>query len=123
MNPSSSKHQLVFVYGTLKRGFHNHWLMRQICAEFVSEARTADAFPLVVRGLPYLLDLPGEGYRVEGEIYRVSEPGFQLLDRLERHPDWYRRRLLQLKPTTVIFMRLGRISCWSQPMSWQTFPP
>lgn len=97
MSASPLSHPLVFVYGTLKRGFHNHGLMRQIGAQFVCPGTTVEEFPLVVHGLPYLLDLPGEGYRVDGEIYRVTDDGFALLDRLEQHPRWYRRRVISVK--------------------------
>lgn len=94
MSPSTASYPLVFVYGTLKRGYHNHHLMQQIGAEFVCAGRTIERFPLVVHGLPYLLDLPETGHQVEGEIYRVSREGFVALDHLEGHPDWYRRRLI-----------------------------
>jgi gamma-glutamylaminecyclotransferase len=87
---------LLFVYGTLKRGRHNHGLLRQLGAEFVCEAQTSERFPLVVEGLPYLLDQPGVGYHVNGEIFRLDECGFSFVDRLEGHPDWYRRRQIDL---------------------------
>ena len=88
---------LVFVYGTLKRGFHNHGLIRQIGAEFVSIGRTAESFPLVVDGLPYLLNSRGCGHQVEGEIYRIPDSeGWTALDRLEGHPRFYKRELTNI---------------------------
>jgi uncharacterized protein (DUF1810 family) len=57
---------LIFVYGTLKRGFH--WNRKFLTfASYHSEARTVEAFPLVhgTSGVPYLLaDLPGKGNKV-----------------------------------------------------------
>lgn len=89
-------HPLVFVYGTLKRGFHNHRVMAEAGGEFVCEGVTVTPFPLVERGLPFLIFRPGEGHRVEGEIYRVGdERGWERLDRLEGHPDFYQRRLIE----------------------------
>lgn len=86
---------LVFVYGTLKRGHGNHRVMQQAGGEFVGEALTAEKFPLVVDGLPYLLDRSGEGHHVQGELYRVTDPeGWIRLDRLEGHPRFYRRRVI-----------------------------
>lgn len=86
---------LVFVYGTLKRGFGNHGVMLDAGGEFICEGSTATAFPLVVRGLPFLLFRPGEGHQVEGELFRIgSARGWDRLDRLEGHPDFYRRRLI-----------------------------
>jgi gamma-glutamylaminecyclotransferase len=87
----------VFVYGTLKRGFPNHGYMTG--AVFVAEARTADAYPLVVGGTwytPYLIPEKGEGYRVKGEVWDVPEHMMPALDRLEsvHLPNGYRRKLI-----------------------------
>lgn len=91
---------LVFVYGTLKRGFGNHRVMIEAGGEFVCEGMTATPFPLVEQGLPFLLFRPGHGHRVEGEIYRVDNlRGWKRLDQLEGHPDFYRRRLIDIEST------------------------
>lgn len=90
-------HPLVFVYGTLKRGFHNHGVMVRAGGEFVSSGTTVERYPLVIDGLPYLLDVPGQGHPVKGEIYRVSSAeGWSMLDRLEGHPRFYERRLTEI---------------------------
>ena len=59
---------LVFVYGTLKRGEPNHYLLQQSdkgCCEFVSTAVTVDRWPLVVSpnyfSTPYMLAKAGTG--------------------------------------------------------------
>ena len=57
----------VFVYGTLKKGFANHYLMQNGAngvVQFVAEGLTKDAFPLVVgtdASIPFLLPLKGQG--------------------------------------------------------------
>ena len=43
---------LVGVYGTLKKGFHNNYLLNH--AEYVGVGVTQDVYPLIVSGLPYL---------------------------------------------------------------------
>lgn len=88
-----SDSDLFFVYGTLLRGFGNHGIMRKIGGCFLGEAVSVTAFPLVVTDLPYLLDRAGEGFRVEGELYRIPVAGWKTLDRLEGHPHFYRRRI------------------------------
>lgn len=91
--PTSPDH--VFVYGTLKRGHGNHRVMQMAGGELVGTAMTVERFPLVVEGLPYLLDRSGSGHRVIGEIYRVPDSeGWYQLDRLEGHPRFYRRRAI-----------------------------
>ena len=64
----------VFVYGTLKRGFYNHQLLQKHGATFVAPAKTSRAFPLTLGkyNIPYLIDSPGDGGRLKGELYEVS---------------------------------------------------
>lgn len=92
------QHPLVFVYGTLKRGFGNHRVMQEAGGRFVCEATTTEQFPLVEQGLPYLLLRPGQGRRVEGEIFRVGTPeGWRRLDHLEGHPQFYHREVIAIE--------------------------
>jgi gamma-glutamylaminecyclotransferase len=89
----------VFVYGTLKRGFPNHRYMTG--ATFVAEARTVDAYPLVVGGTwftPYLIPEKGEGHRVKGELWDVPEHMMPALDTLEsvHLPNGYRRSIISV---------------------------
>ncbi|XP_073102248.1 putative gamma-glutamylcyclotransferase At3g02910 [Elaeis guineensis] len=80
---------LVFTYGTLKRGFSNHGLIQEMIhsgdAAFVGVARTAGRLPLVCGPyrVPFLLNLPGAGERVRGELYAVSPRGIARMDDLE----------------------------------------
>lgn len=90
---------VVFVYGTLKRGFANHPLLER--AEYLSEARTRGAWPMVVAGrwfVPCLLDRPGSGHRVRGELYAVGAETLRALDELEGvgEPDGYDRRRIEV---------------------------
>eukprot|EP00127_Corallochytrium_limacisporum_P002649 Clim_evm85s134 gene=Clim_evmTU85s134 len=101
---------LVFSYGTLKRGFPNHYLLTEGKfnvgdgelheeresghMKYMGRARLSEQYPLVVGGLfrtPYLLDAPGKGLNVYGEVYEVDEDMLNLLDRLEGYPHYYHR--------------------------------
>ncbi|XP_010525057.1 PREDICTED: putative gamma-glutamylcyclotransferase At3g02910 [Tarenaya hassleriana] len=80
---------LVFTYGTLKRGFSNHVVMQDLIrsgdASFRGIYQTAEKFPLVCGPyrVPFLLNIPGSGHRVTGELYAVSPRGLARLDELE----------------------------------------
>ncbi|KAI3459145.1 hypothetical protein Pfo_015808 [Paulownia fortunei] len=81
---------LIFVYGTLKRGFYNHTLIEDLIqtrdAAYLGPHTTVEALPLVCgpHGIPYLINLPGAGYRIRGELYSVSSDlGQARLDELE----------------------------------------
>lgn len=92
----------VFVYGTLKRGQPNHGVLRDGAngrAAFRGRARTVEPYPLVIAGehnVPRLLDLPGQGRRVAGEIYVVDERMLSFLDEFEGCPDLYQRTSLRV---------------------------
>ena len=93
---------LVFVYGTLKKGFPNHARFLG-AARLVGAFRTVSAFPLVLDGercSPCLVDSPGAGRRVRGEVYAVGHTTLAALDRLERTtaPDGYHRRPIDVVP-------------------------
>jgi gamma-glutamylaminecyclotransferase len=75
----------VFIYGTLKRGFQNDGL-RPPKLRFVSACRTVERFPLVVAGKwfsPVLLEEPGAGEQVAGELFSASAAVIARLDLLE----------------------------------------
>jgi len=85
----------VFLFGTLKRGCPNHDDL-DLGPCYVSEARTIDAFPLYITDRwysPVVVDEPGSGHRVSGELYEVDDEMLARLDALESVglPRGYRR--------------------------------
>lgn len=91
----------MFVYGSLKAGFPNHGLL-QGAQRVPGRFRTARPYPLLLAAgrLPCLLDEPGHGLPVQGEVYQVDAPTLQALDRLERlgEPGGYRRVQVPVLP-------------------------
>jgi gamma-glutamylcyclotransferase (GGCT)/AIG2-like uncharacterized protein YtfP len=93
--PTGDSH-VVAVYGTLKSGHGNHdRLMNK--AKFLGTGETFTKYPMVVSGIPYLIDRAGEGHHVKVEVYRVTTKELRALDGLEGHPDWYVRTALTIK--------------------------
>ncbi|MBL4756462.1 MAG: gamma-glutamylcyclotransferase [Rhizobiales bacterium] len=75
----------LFVYGTLKRGFHNFDSER---AGNVREGKfhTMERFPLHITGKwrsPVLINEPGQGHKVAGEIHDVTIEQLIWLDEFE----------------------------------------
>jgi gamma-glutamylcyclotransferase (GGCT)/AIG2-like uncharacterized protein YtfP len=92
--------RFLFVYGTLKQGCHNNTLLSR--ARFVGEAQTFRPRVMMDGGIPFLvkaekyldarLDLNWAS-RVKGHIFEIDEYELADCDRLESHPNWYRREI------------------------------
>lgn len=89
MGVPAAKPALIFTYGTLKQGFSNHALLQDMMATgdatFLGSHRTLNRLPLVCGPyrVPFLLNLPGRGQRVSGELYAVSTAALAKMDELE----------------------------------------
>ncbi|EXB99714.1 hypothetical protein L484_023243 [Morus notabilis] len=106
------KQTLIFTYGTLKRGFQNHTLMHDLIshndAVFLGTHLTLQSYPLVCgpHGIPYLINLPGPGHRIRGELYSVTGRCLARLDDLEGIAIGHYERL----PIRVVRERDGAVS-------------
>lgn len=79
----------LFVYGTLKAGYGNHRIIDG--AILLGTAESAQpSYVMWGRGFPFIAE-SNHGHKVRGEIYTVSDQQLAHCDRLEGHPDWYRR--------------------------------
>lgn len=92
--------ELVFVYGTLKRGHYNHgWLKGSL---FVKNATTTNDYLLYNLGsFPGMIKSPkGKGKCVKGEIFKVTDSVLRDLDMLEGvDVDFYERVRISLLDT------------------------
>ena len=91
---------LVFVFGTLKEGFPNFAFNqgRRVGTLF----RTQERHPLYLMGerhVPWMIDSPGCGEHVAGEVYEVDDAALAAMDLLEGvgRPDGYHRKALQVR--------------------------
>ena len=111
---------LVFVFGTLKEGFPNFHINEgiRLAGDFV----TAHRYPLYLMGerhSPWLVNQPGEGHQVTGQVFAVGRQTLEHMDKLERtsESDGYRRTLIQVvsvdtpsKPAMPVFAYLKPIA-------------
>jgi gamma-glutamylaminecyclotransferase len=91
---------LVFVFGTLKEGFPNFATNRGV--RVAGSFTTIAPYPLYLVGdrhVPWLVDSPGTGLRVSGQIFRVDDATLAAMDQLERvsEPDGYHRALMDFE--------------------------
>ncbi|MDL0433996.1 gamma-glutamylcyclotransferase family protein [Marinobacter sp. TBZ242] len=91
---------LLFVYGTLKRGFAHHERYLGL-SQFIANVKTAEPHPLVLcseRYEPVMIDAKGHGKKVMGELYWVDDVLIDNLDFLEKvnEPDGNQRRRVEV---------------------------
>lgn len=102
----------LFVYGTLKEGFPNHHVNtgRRLAGIY----RTKEALPLLVVKLvnedraPWLVDRPGQGFQVVGQLFEIARDSLPAIDKLEEvgRPTGYIRKDIELEdcndPSTAV---------------------
>ena len=81
----------VFVYGTLRSGFSNHFLMASTVK--IGDGETKNKYALYTSGIPFLVE-DEQVSTIKGEVYFVDDTILRVLDSLEGHPDWYKRKLI-----------------------------
>ena len=94
----------VFVYGTLKEGFANFGINqgRRVPGVF----RTVERYPLHIvtaSFIPWLVNRPGTGEHVRGQVFEVDERVLREMDRLEQidEPGWYSRAEIEVQQEGV----------------------
>ncbi|MFC1745111.1 gamma-glutamylcyclotransferase family protein [Candidatus Riflebacteria bacterium] len=96
---------LIFVYGTLRRGLSNHAQFLSD-SEYIGTAKTVEKYAMYADGIPYVVTAEPHSI-ITGEVYRVNEQTLAEIDRLEGHPDYYFRVKVE-----IILMNRERIMAW-----------
>jgi gamma-glutamylcyclotransferase (GGCT)/AIG2-like uncharacterized protein YtfP len=110
-SPVKNHSSLIFVYGTLRRGFCHHKYLESLRARFLSRG-TVSGELYDLGGYPGAVPSEHPADLVTGEVYRLPHPSraLKVLDELEGarpsspRPGFYRRELVNVqleKRTTV----------------------
>ena len=93
-----SFNELLFVYGSLKKGFDNHNLLNKY-AKRLGKAHTVKKFAMFEDSFgnyPYLIDAPHT--KIQGELYKITRAELmERIDEFEGAPDYYTRKRIEVK--------------------------
>ena len=98
----------MFVYGTLKRGYSNHELLRG--AMFIGEDEAPGR--MYSAGVPVVA--PDAERWVKGEVFMVPEELLPRIDQLEGHPHGYTRTPVKLRSGME-----AELYYWNHDVSWR----
>lgn len=98
--------QLVFVYGSLKRGMANHQLLAG--AQFVGPAQLGGLHLYDLGPFPMAVTTDDPAAVLPGEIYRVDATQLAALDRFEGVPRLYERQGHRLSDGLRVWVYVGR---------------
>ncbi len=90
--------ELLFVYGSLKKGFDNHQILSKY-AKRLGKATTVKKFGMFEDSFgnyPYLISIPHT--RVHGELYQITRRELmEKIDKFEGVPEYYQRKKIEVK--------------------------
>jgi len=99
-----SNENLVFVYGSLMRGYHNHDVIafdfethdKNKGHDYYGKTKTVDKFKMYDMGSFPAISFDDNGHEVAGELYAVDDATLELIDMLEGFPNHYNRKQVEL---------------------------
>ena len=90
--------ELLFVYGSLKKGFDNHNVISKY-SKRLGRAHTVKKFGMfedTFGNYPYLINQPCE--KIQGELYQILRKDLmKKIDEFEGAPDYYQREKIEVK--------------------------
>ena len=87
------KMHTLFAYGTLKRNFSNHYLLKN--SQYLGTGHTKCQYALYSSCIPYVIKNEQVSH-IHGELYEVDTTTLKQLDKLEGHPGWYFREEVEI---------------------------
>ena len=104
----------LFTYGTLRVGEPNaeilkfHSKFQETCItvdKFIMVTQTYKSFPFIFP-VSFWPEMASRAVNIVGDVYSVSDTGVKRCDKLEGHPDWYRRTTIPVKNITGQLMEV-----------------
>jgi gamma-glutamylcyclotransferase (GGCT)/AIG2-like uncharacterized protein YtfP len=88
---------LVFVYGSLKKGFPNyHVISEGDDSQLIMETTTSDNYDMISLGVFPAVIKQRSWAKIKGEVYAVDDLTMDVLDMLESNGEFYRRELISV---------------------------
>ena len=85
----------VFVYGSLKVGFHNNVVLKK--SEKISDFVTSEKYDMFSLGNFPAMSSTNKNYHIAGELYAVDDETLSNLDILEGEGHFYKKKKIFLK--------------------------
>ena len=122
MSMVTQRPHLLFVYGTLKRGYYNHNVYLRLAevngaAKYLGNATTREKFALKILGercVPALMEEPPDFF-VHGEVYCISDDVLEAMDLLEGVAEGHyfrRQRTVQMQTNKMESLNSNEETCW-----------
>jgi len=142
LNPEydADRRYRVFVYGSIKQGFGNDWIM--IDNPVITRTVTREARFDMISMIKFPAVIEGGNDRIFGELYEVNGQALEILDQIEGNGVFYQRQLVDLvdvdEPAWMYILceapdeshRLGVVKLAEQAnpneviaLYWQGLPP
>ena len=86
--------EILFIYGSLKRGFHNHTHLLGV-AKYAGLGATLEKYALYVNGSPAVIKHEKIS-KIFGELFVIHSLTLEDIDRIKGHPNWYRREKVEI---------------------------
>lgn len=91
-------------YGTIKQGFSNNGVLRYKGNSFIGQGVTKEKYAMYRRGIPFVIKEPRT--QIVVDVFEVAPQNIGIVDRLEGHPDWYKRELIP------VLIDGKELDCW-----------
>jgi gamma-glutamylcyclotransferase (GGCT)/AIG2-like uncharacterized protein YtfP len=88
-----NKHYLA-AYGTLRRPYGNSRLVDRK-TNWLGEGVTVEMYEMRASGIPFVNKTPSTNIVVD--VWEIDDEQLENCDRLEGHPEWYKRELIDVK--------------------------